>query len=525
MKGSTSILVLLFIFLFVMSVHASQTSDTNLRSVASQGSNSNEIMTYIIHLTKPECRTFLGYEELESWHRSFLPKMTLDSGEPRLVYSYFEVMTGFTARLTLEEVEAMQRMDGFLYAKLDVMRSELDTTYTPQYLGLSDPSTGIWYTESNMGEGIVIGVIDSGIPRNHPSFSDDQMLPKPVNWNGTCNFANFSCNNKIIGGVTFANGSKMNSALVDTGGHGTHVASIAAGNFVKNAMVVGKFNYTASGMAPRAHLSIYKTFYSRADSLKCYDQAMIDGVNIINYSIGSNPTDNFYDDTAAFSAYKATEKGISVSVSVGNRGNPKSLSHSAPWLTVVGASWLDRRLAAKVMLGNTNKFIGETGFYQPTQFNSSIFRPIVYPGVNNQRETLGCWNGSLNNINVKDKIVLCWAGNDNIGKGRVVLAAGGAAMILMVLHVTSNDANNILNYYNSPGGSPPNASIIFNGQVSGRRPAPAITPTSSRGPSLTNGGILKPDVIAPGYEILAASIVKGSPFNTYFKYDKLRYLI
>ncbi|XP_039123398.1 subtilisin-like protease 4 [Dioscorea cayenensis subsp. rotundata] len=310
----------------------------------------------------------------------------------------------------------------------------------------------------------------------------------------------------------------MNSPPVDTGGHGTHVASIAGGNFVKNAMIVGKFNYTTSRMAPRAHLAIYKTNFTLVDNLKSYDQAMIDGVNIINYSISVEPTDNFYNDEAAFSRYKATEKGISVSVSAGNRGNPKSLSHSAPWLTMVGASWPDRRLATA-----------------PTQFNSSIFHPIVYPGANNKRETLGCWNGSLNNIDVKDKTVLGWAGNDNIGKGRVVLAAGGAAMILMgpikntrndkhvlpVLHVNSNDANKILNYYNSPGGSPPNASIIFKGQVSGGRPALTIAPTSSRGPSQTNGGILKPNVIAPGYEILAASIVKGGPFSNYFKYDKV----
>ncbi|XP_039119903.1 subtilisin-like protease 4 [Dioscorea cayenensis subsp. rotundata] len=531
MKGF--ILVPLIILLFVTSGHASQTSDIELPSEVGQSINANEMKTYIIHLTKSESRKLLDYKELESWHKSFLPNLTLDSGEPRLVYSYFEVMIGFAAKLTPDEVQVMQHMDSFLHAELDVQKDLLETTYTPKYLGLSDPSTGIWHTESNMGEGIVIGVIDSGIPRNHPSFSDDQMPTKPANWKGNCNFTNFTCNKKIIGGGTYGINSKVTDPPVDTGGHGSHVASIATGNFVKDAMVVGKYRYTASGMAPRAHLAIYKTNLSRADSLKSYDQAMIDGVNIINYSISAEPTDNFYLDTAAFSGYKATKKGISVSVSAGNRGAPKSLSHSAPWLMVVGASWPDRRLAATVRLGNGDEFIGETGFYQPTQFNSSNFLPIVYPGANNKKETLGCWSGSLNGIDVKNKIVLCWAGDKNINKGSVVRSAGGAAMILMgsikttrndqhvlpVCHVNSDDARKILAYYTSLGVSPPNATIIFNGQVSGRRPAPTIATNSSSGPSLTNGGILKPDVIAPGYEILGASIHKDNPFNNYFKFD------
>ena len=86
--------------------------------------------------------------------------------------------------------------------------------------------------------------------------------------------------------------------------------------------------------------------------------------------------------------------------------------------------------------------------------------------------------------------------------------------------MNSEDAKKILEYYNLPGRSPSNATFIFKGQVSGRRPAPAIGGFSSRGPSKSNGGILKPDVIAPGYEILGASLHKDGPFNNYFKYYK-----
>ncbi|KAJ0972876.1 hypothetical protein J5N97_020835 [Dioscorea zingiberensis] len=267
----------LFMFFYLFNPVSSLTSGHQVPSIL-EFDKDNKIQTYIVHLAQPEGTGFLGDEELEKWHESFLPNSTLDSGEPRLVYSYSEVMTGFAARLTAHEVEAMQHMDGFLHAKPDV-EHELETTYTPQFLGLSQ-ANGTWEKYSNMGEGITIGVIDSGIPRHHPSFSDDKMPAKKANWKGTCSFSNFTCNNKIIGAVTFASGKKK-TPPVDTGGHGSHVASIAAGNFVNDALDLGKFKYKASGMAPRAHLAIYKvcpncsdsdiiaTFESRPSKMEC----------------------------------------------------------------------------------------------------------------------------------------------------------------------------------------------------------------------------------------------------------------
>lgn len=98
------ILVVFLIFLFVTSEYTSKTSDIDLPSLVGQNSDDSEIKTYIIHLVELEGNKLLSYEELESWHKSFLPNLTLDSGEPRLVYSYFEVLTGFAARLTPNEV-------------------------------------------------------------------------------------------------------------------------------------------------------------------------------------------------------------------------------------------------------------------------------------------------------------------------------------------------------------------------------------------------------------------------------------
>ncbi|KAJ0977814.1 hypothetical protein J5N97_013288 [Dioscorea zingiberensis] len=212
-----------------------------------------------------------------------------------------------------------------------------------------------------------------------------------------------------------------------------------------------------------------------------------------------------------------------------------TLSHYAPWLIVVGASSTDKRYGAAVELGNGLEFLGETGQSQKTPFNQSITGEIIFPGANNKNETLGCLSGSLNGFNVRDKIVLCWSGKNNTGKGRVVLAAGGAAMILMgpgpltifqsfvlpMSRVDSAVAEMILNYYRSTRsrGRTPTATITYKGLVPGRLPAPQVAGFSSRGPSEVNGGILKPDVIAPGVEILAAWPNRSAPYDNYFSYD------
>ncbi|KAH7681786.1 Peptidase S8 subtilisin-related protein [Dioscorea alata] len=411
------------------------TSNIRLPSVADDDSHT-EIRTYIIHLDKPKRsnRLPLGAEELESWHKSFLPNTTLDSGEPRLVYSYSEVLTGFATKLTAHEVQAMRDMDGFLHAQLDMEVGPM-TMYTPSFLGLSAPKNGLWYIESNMGEGMVIGVIDSGIPRNHSSFSDDKMAPKPAKWKGTCTFGNSICNKKIIGVVTFQGGrANLTKPPVDTNGHGSHVASIAAGNFVKNAMFSGNFKYTASGTAPRAHLAIYMIAGAVSDHLKAFDQSIIDGMNIINYSQGfiDKANANFKEDPGALGGYKASQKGIFVAAAVGNSFDKETLCNAAPWLTVVGASTTDKRFGATLRLRNGLEFIGETTQFQKTSFNASVTGTLIYPGNNNKPETLDCKNGSLNVFNVKNKIVLCRTGTrGNVAKGRVVLAAGAAAMILL----------------------------------------------------------------------------------------------
>ncbi|KAJ8477197.1 hypothetical protein OPV22_020924 [Ensete ventricosum] len=499
--------------------------------VDDQGGSPNGLQTYIVHVEKPEGIEFLSSEDLQRWHESFLPNTTLDSGEPRLLYSYREAISGFAARLTAEEVRAMEAMNGFVYARPDKVR-RIQTTYTPEFLGLSQWN-GTWRTTS-WGEGIVIGVIDTGIYPSHPSFSDDGMARPPKKFKGSCSSkSGVKCNHKIVGARAFRNGKKVSA--IDDDGHGTHVASTAAGNFVFDAEVLGMALGTASGMAPRAHLSIYKVCFEDrchdCDILAAIERAIKDKVNIISMSLGGETPDNFTDDPVAQGSLAALRHQISAVTAAGNQGPENStLSHEAPWVLTVGASTTDRKIIAIVKLGDGTELAGQSA-YQPSSFNSSDLMPIVIPGATGDFLASYCVKGSLDFIDVSGKIVVCFTGEiDNIEKGKVVYKAGGAAMIIIndknegyttdaeahvlpASHLTYEDGLKVLEYYFAATDSAM-ATIVFEDTVFGQRPAPAVASFSSRGPALTNGGILKPDVLAPGVNILAAWPFKVGPHLT-----------
>ncbi|CAA7406477.1 unnamed protein product [Spirodela intermedia] len=397
-------------------------------------------------------------------------------------------------------------MDGFLAAYPDEL-IPLQTTHSPKYLGLQ--RTGVW-NESNYGEGVIIGVLDTGINPDHPSFGCD-LPPPPSSWKGQCEFGPDRCNNKLIG---LTGEIYLGTAPFDINGHGTHVTSIAAGCFVDGAASYGNAQGTAVGMAPRAYLSVYKVCGSgpkdclSTDILAGLDAAINDGVHIASLSI-AGPSRNFSIDPIAIGAFKAVEKGIFVGCAAGNNGpSPGTLSNQAPWLVVVGASTMDRSIRATVRLGNGLEFDGE-----------SLYQPFSFPPTQRGLVTGGsCLNFS---INVEGKVVLCditphvW----RVDQSLLVRNAGGAAMILANSaregNTTITDAHVLpashVSFYAGlvikqyiASSSSATATIVFKGAVTGGPFTPAMAYFSSRGPSTASPGILKPDIVAPGVNILAA---------------------
>ncbi|KAA0042821.1 hypothetical protein IC582_022296 [Cucumis melo] len=488
----------------------------------------SKLQTYIVHVEQPKIRLVgeSSNDHIESWYMSFIPKSTETTVEqPQLLYSYRNVMSGFSARLTIEQVKAMEKKDGFISAMPETIMS-LHTTHTPEYLGLNQ-QFGIW-KNSNFGKGVIVGVLDTGIHPNHPSFNDEGMSPPPAKWKGKCEFNSSLCNNKLIGARTFNLGNNflMEESPNDEKGHGTHTASTAAGAFVEDAEALGNAKGKAAGIAPLAHLAIYKVCSGKrcpsSDVFAGIDAAIDDGVDVLSISLGSRSVP-FFKDNIAVATFGAIQKGIFVSSSAGNSGPLNStLSNDAPWILTVGASTINRRIVAVAKLGNGEQYEGES-LYQPNDFPSK-FLPLVYAGNRENKTYAFCGEGSLENMDVKGKVVVCEGkgGVGRVAKGLVVKNAGGAAMILInqeedgfstlseahvlpATHVSYKAGVLIKSYINSSQN--PTASISFKGTVIGDGDdfsAPSMASFSSRGPCLPSPGILKPDITGPGVNILAA---------------------
>ncbi|PHT55768.1 hypothetical protein CQW23_04254 [Capsicum baccatum] len=510
-------LKLLLSVIFILNLYSSliHASNTN------QQSNSD---IYIVHLESFHGQLFSDLDSLQTWHHSFLPpKKTIpkDSSSSRIVYSYRCVLNGFAARLTPEEAELLQEMEGIISVRPQRLL-HARTTHSTHFMGLHQ-NLGFWES-INYGKGMIIGFLDTGITPDHPSFHDEGVPPPPAKWKGKCEF-NFTtaCNNKLIGAryfQEFGNGTPL-----DENGHGTHVSSTAAGNFVNGANVFGLANGTASGVAPLAHVAMYKvcdasTACSESDTFAAMDAAIEDGVDVISISIDdiSRP---FWEDSIALCSFTAIQNGILVSTTAGNTGPEHgTVANGAPWLLTIGASTTDRKLRATVLLGNGEEIDGESAF-QPEDFYQTLL-PLVFPGTNTSDLMAPfCSAESLKNIDVRGKIVFCEAGGKikRLDIGHFVKDAGGAGMILMneepqgftvqaephvlpAAHISFLDGLKIKAYMNST--ATPMASFLFKGTIFGDDHAPAVAAFSSRGPFPESPGILKPDIIGPGISILAA---------------------
>ncbi|KAM3343767.1 subtilisin-like protease [Capsicum galapagoense] len=470
-----------------------------------------KLQTYIIHVSLPTSEV-----NLESYYRSFLPVEEDQTSSSRLVHSYHHVISGFAAKLAHGELKEMEKKDGFITAKPQKMLA-LQTTHTLNFLGLQQNS-GVWQ-ESNYGRGVIIGLLDSGITPDHPSFHDNNMPPPPEKWKGKCEFTdNVTCNNKLLGARNLLGGGSSDPPFDDSG-HGTHTSSTAAGNFVDHANIFGNANGTSAGMAPLAHIAMYKVCSgpgitcAEVDMLAAIEASIHDGVDVLSISIGGLYK-NFYDDYLAVGAFAAMRNGIIVVASAGNKGpGSGTLSNEAPWILTVGASSHDRKIVATAVLGNGESYHGQT-LFQGKDFPPTLF-PLAY-----SREIAKCEPILLKNADVRGKIVVCDYGMEGpIYHDQAVKDAGGISMILVNANVSGDtifeishvlpaailsfaDGEKIKAYITSS--STARAGIIFEGTMMGFKDVPSVAYFSSRGPNNASPGILKPDIIGPELNILAA---------------------
>jgi subtilisin family serine protease len=336
---------------------------------------------------------------LEKKHNTFLSKASAKLGKQlKVVYQYKNAFNGMAVKLTQAEAATLSKSSDVAYISRERM-DHIDTDTGPILIGATNTWVGEGQSATNMGEGTIIGIIDTGINSDHPSFADvgadgyDHTNPWGAgNYVGDCagDYAD-KCNDKLIGihhyGVVTDNytdttvfGDNPPPATgEDYNGHGSHTASTAGGNILKNVPMVDNevdkeegdgvnstgFEFAQiSGVAPHANIIAYQ-ICSPGDSgdtysgcpnsatLAALDDAIAEGVDAINYSIGgSNPDHNPWEDPSEVAFLAAQEAGIFVATSAGNSGpDANTTTKDAPWYTAVGASTHGREVAFEKEIG------------------------------------------------------------------------------------------------------------------------------------------------------------------------------
>ncbi|KAH0460737.1 hypothetical protein IEQ34_008312 [Dendrobium chrysotoxum] len=511
---------LTFLSSFLLLLHASQLLVAALAGHAEAAEK--EKKAYIVYMGE---RIKMEPLSIPSLHKSMLNQVIKSDGaSARLIHSYSKSFNAFAAMLTENEAENLSSMDEVV-SVFPSQQRQLHTTRSWDFM--SFPSSA---PHAAFESDVIVGMLDTGIWPESESFDDAGFGPPPHKWKGTCQTSNnnFTCNNKIIGARYYHLGGSIGGENIpsprDSQGHGTHTASTAAGRLVANASLSGLAEGTARGGVPSARLAVYKVCWlyqgcSDVDVLAGFDDAIADGVDIISLSLGlESPIKNFFWDPFAIGSFHAVKNGILVSSSAGNNGPHRySVLNSAPWMLTVAASTIDRKFIAQVKLGNGD-------VYQGVALNTDGSNGTLYPLIrasNAPNTSAGfdastakyCNKGSLNEDLTKGRVVICE--HFNVGLGPQLAGAVGAIMPpvdtvlsdyamqfkLPVSELEADDVAKVLRYSNTT--SHPMASVEKSEGVFDSH-APYVVSFSSRGPNPVTSNLLKPDLTAPGVDILAA---------------------
>jgi subtilisin family serine protease len=467
--------------------------------------------------------------------------------------SYRIAYGGISMQLPADEIDDLLAVDGVVAVQRDQLAQPL-TSVTPAFTGASAvwPSLG---GSSKAGEGVIVGVLDTGVWPEHPSFNDPG-ISHPGGGPYACQFgvagdAPFTCNDKLIGayaktatylavlnalpGENCINEPTNVCSARDADGHGTHTSSTAVGGPVASAPLFGVNRGPVSGMAPGAHLIMYRVCLNQgcfgSDSVSAVNQAIADGVDVLNFSISGG--NSAYTDPVELAFLDAYEAGILVNASAGNAGpGAGTANHAGPWTNTVAASTSNRHFVGSLTLRASN---GDTFTAQGATITGGIAAqtPVVrasdIAGQPNDlcqpaSEAAGAVTfapGSLTG-----KIVVC---RREVG-ARVLksynASLGGAAGMILY-NGTPNLGVNTDNHWvpsihlenTAPGTHP---LIAFLNSHTGETAAFTTgVPTAVRGDVMTSfssrgplGDFIKPDVTAPGIQILAGNA--PDPHDTNF---------
>lgn len=534
-----------------------------------------------LHATSPRVSSYVSH--LEQTHDRMLAAVGAPGSK---VYSFRYALNGFAAKLDAAQVSQLAQLREVERIWAD-SEQKIRTNNSAIFLGLENRVGGLRAELNLRGENVVVGIIDSGIAPNHPSLLDtEDLTPRacqsqwarsswlgwmlcssyrrnpptrpaydaPLGFRGECQtgpaFGPADCNNKIVGARFYIDGFLFRNDLDpnefrsprDADGHGTHIATIVAGN-PTSAHLFGTRVARVAGIAPRARVAVYKACWLKpgdiratcatSDLSRAIDDAVADGVDIINYSIGSletNLTDP--DDMAMLNAFDA---GVLSVVAAGNDGPGLATigsPSSAPWvLTVAASSQSGELFDEAIEITDPESLAGamsmrEAAFTPELSSDEEIEEAVVLvdDGVGDDASGLrDACEPLVNDDEIDGRIALIERGGCEF---EIKIQNAEAAGAIAVIVFNDNGSAMVMNGDEGSVGIP----AVMIGTADGQALIEAladgeevvaridrgtflivgengnvVADFSSRGPSLSDPSFLKPDLTAPGVDILGGT--------------------
>jgi subtilisin family serine protease len=482
-----------------------------------------------LNLRSDAARRYQGY--VQRVEQRFLDSLRAHVSAARARTSLRIAYGGVALTLPGNRVAELLKLPGVVAVQRDRLEQPL-TDSSPAFIGAPTIYNQLGQTADDAGKGAIVGVLDTGAWAEHPSYVDHGNLPPPPpkadGTPRTCDFGDnpltpasdpFVCQHKLISGQPFLDtynavigGEVYPDSARDSNGHGTHTSTTAAGGPVAHANPLGIDRGAIHGIAPGAHVAVYKVCglegCFQSDSAAAVAQAILDGVDAINFSI-SGGTDPYTDavELAFLDAYAA---GVLVSASAGNDGpGAATVNHNGPWVQTVAASTQTRTFRSTVTFSGGGASLQVSG----ATITSGIASPLpVVRGSDPPYNNVGCEAPAPPGL-FTGKIVACQRGPGRVQRGFNVFQGGAAGMILYnavpldvmtdnhwlpTVHINQPESQQLLDFLAAHPGTtgffPQGTTTIWQGD--------RVAFFSSRGPG---GDWLKPDITAPGLQILAGN--------------------
>ncbi|MEZ9821344.1 S8 family serine peptidase [Shewanella sp. 10N.286.45.A1] len=498
---------------------------------------------------------------LNSRQDNVIQKATAALGELNVKQRTTLAYNGLVVEMTQAEATKLAKVAGIANIQREILRKPM-TDSGPAII----KAPAVWSGEAtgteSKGEGMVVGIIDTGINTDHPSFADvggdkyDHTNPwGPGVYSGNCagDFPEL-CNDKLIGVHSWpavtdqyldydidvpANGEDHN-------GHGSHTAGTTAGNVLVNTNVpnvdggdTGVVFASMSGVAPHANIVSYQVCLPGEDddvgfagclpslTVLAVEHAIENGVDALNYSIGGGSS-NPWNDADALAFLSARKAGIHVATSAGNSGpGPETVGSpgDAPWLTTVAAYTHDRDFSEKSIGAFTGGDTAAPSELTGKSMTGGFTGTIVYAGdFKNSNDPGGdpaqCLEPFPADTFADNTIVVCDRGAiARVDKGRNVLAGGADALVLAnlqgeatsvvadahvlpAIQVDADQGDKLKAWLAS--GADHAGTITSTAVVQDEKFARIAAEFTSRGPNKSVPDVITPSISAPGVSIFAA---------------------